>query len=291
MATSDNIDAFVDSTDTLQHVKSFSSVSDLSKALLSVISSSSAQAIASHNKFNVALSGGSLPSVLATSLSSLEPNSIDFSRWHVYFADERFVPLTDPESNFKLCTEQFLSKVPIPSDNIHPISLPSTNCLEDCAREYQAMLEEKFGYHSSSEAHPIFDLILLGMGPDGHTASLFPFSSELGEVHKWVAPVKKAPKPPPERITLTFPILNRANRVVFVVTGEGKGEVLKRVVEDGEDSFGRKGELPARMVSPGTGKLWWFVDDAAAGKLTKKTSRTVDDIIFEEKKVEKHNIV
>jgi len=259
------IDNFLEKSGVLENVKVFESNSDLSSHLADLVIGLSSEAIGHHHKFTIALSGGSLPSLLAPGLIS-KRDSIQFEKWHVYFADERFVPLTDPESNYKLCKDHLFDKVPIPENQIYHIILPPT--VEDAATSYQGVLEKTFGYDSTSEAVPVFDLILLGMGPDGHTASLFPFHPVLVETEKWVAAVKDSPKPPPERITFTLPLLNRAAHLVFVCTGEPKSETLRRILEDNE-SLISKGELPSRLINPASGKLYWFVDSAAASKLTK----------------------
>jgi len=185
-----------------------------------------------------------------------------------FFADERFVPLDDPECNYKLCKDTLLNKVPIPENQIYKIDVSQQ--VEDAARLYQRTLKETFGYFSPKSL-PKFDLILLGMGPDGHTASLFPHHPALKETEHWVLPIKDSPKPPPQRITLTLPILNSAVNVIFVCTGEAKSESLKGVLES-KDSDVDKYQYPSRLIIPASNNLFWYVDIGAASKLTKKTS-------------------
>nr|KAF6478901.1 hypothetical protein HJG59_000124 [Molossus molossus] len=150
-----------------------------------------------------------------------------------------------------------LSKLPIPDSQVITINpqLP----VEEAAEDYAKKLRKAF----QGDSIPVFDLLILGVGPDGHTCSLFPDHPLLQEREKIVAPISDSPKPPPQRVTLTLPVLNAARNVIFVATGEGKAAVLKRILENKEDSL-----LPAALVQPHTGKLCWFLDEAAAGLLT-----------------------
>ena len=174
----------------------------------------------------------------------------------VYYADERVVPLDHPDSNHLLCKTEFYSKVPIPEGNIHPINTDYLDDLEELCDAYEKDLILQFASKDSAR-FPIFDLILLGMGPDGHTCSLFPGHELLIEEDRWVAYLEDSPKPPPKRVTLTFPVLNHAARVAFVATGEGKKDMLATILDRPEQG------LPCSRVRP-LGTLSWFVDDAAA---------------------------
>jgi 6-phosphogluconolactonase len=177
----------------------------------------------------------------------------------VFYVDERAVPLDDPDSNHNACTKAFFSKVPIPEENIHTIDRSLLEDLEELSDAYEQVLIREFAMKASAR-FPVFDLILLGMGPDGHTASLFPDHSLLLENDRWVAPIEDSPKPPPKRITLTFPVINHAAKVVFVTAGKEKKEALKAVL----DLPGMEGsKLPASRVKPVSGQLFWFVDDEA----------------------------
>ncbi|KAH0508382.1 6-phosphogluconolactonase [Microtus ochrogaster] len=149
-----------------------------------------------------------------------------------------------------------LSKLPIPDSQVLTVNpaLP----VEDAAEDYAGKLRQAF----QGDTVPVFDLLILGVGPDGHTCSLFPGHPLLQEQEKIVAPISDSPKPPPQRVTLTLPVLNAAQSIIFVATGEGKAAVLKRILEDKDSS------LPATMVQPRTGALCWFLDEAAARLLS-----------------------
>jgi len=177
---------------------------------------------------------------------------------HVYYVDERVVPLDHPDSNHLLCTEHLFSKVPIPRDNIHSIDPALLDDLDELADTYEKELIHEFA-NKDAARFPVFDLILLGMGPDGHTASLFPEHELLAEEDRWVAYIEDSPKPPSKRITFTFPVINHAARVAFVAAGADKAPMLKMVLDEPERG------LPASRVKPvHPGHLYWFVDDAAA---------------------------
>lgn len=179
----------------------------------------------------------------------------------VFYADERVVPLDHPDSNHLACTNLLFSKVPIPSENIHAIDPTLLNDLEELSDAYEKELIREFAQKDSAR-FPIFDLVLLGMGPDGHTASLFPGHALLTEEDRWVAYIEDSPKPPPKRITLTYPVINHASRVVFVAAGKEKVDTLSSVLDHPEAG------LPSARVKPVfPGQLYWFVDNAAAEKV------------------------
>ncbi|KAF8898499.1 6-phosphogluconolactonase [Infundibulicybe gibba] len=205
--------------------------------------------------FTVALSGGSLPKMLKGLIGN---PAAKWDKWQVFYVDERAVPLDHPDSNHLSCTTNLFSKVPIPVENIHAIDVNLLNNLEELADAYEKQLIHEFAQKDSAR-FPVFDLILLGMGPDGHTASLFPKHELLAEEDRWVAFVEDSPKPPPKRITFTYPVINHASRVVFVAAGKEKAEMLSRVLDTPEEG------LPASRVRPVfPGQLYWFVDVAAA---------------------------
>ncbi len=221
------------------------------------------QAMATRGRFTVALSGGSLPGIISSPLMVEALHSqMDWSAWHVFWADERCVPLEHPDSNYRLAREQLFDHVNIPANQIYPINetLPPT----EAAAAYQEIMAQVF---QPSGPYPRFDLILLGMGEDGHTASLFPRHPLLAETGRWVAPIFDSPKPPPQRITLTLPVINHAEHVMFVTTGASKANLLPPALNATTDP----GLIPAQMVQPLNGQLTWFVDEAAA-QLLKSSS-------------------
>jgi len=233
---------------------------DISLAVASRVAELAEQAVRERRRFTVALSGGSLMNILGPPLVSDPLRSrIDWTAWEVFWADERCVPLESPESNFAAAKRVLFDHVPIPREQIHALE----DSLEPAAAAaaYQARLKEVF--QPDAGQLPRFDLVLLGMGEDGHTASLFPGHELLDEEHEWVAPVFDAPKPPAERITLTLPVINHAREVIFVVAGEGKAHPLQAVF-DAQNSGQRP---PATLVNQTSGSVTWFVDQAAAKNL------------------------
>ncbi len=238
----------------------FSTSQELGQAAAIHVSHLSEQAIAAQGRFTVALSGGSLPKLLCPPLVA-EPlrTQIDWSAWYVFWADERCVPLTDAESNYRLAREYLFEHVNIPPGQIY--ALADSLDPAAAAAAYQTSLTQVF--QAEAGQLPRFDLILLGMGEDGHTASLFPGHPLLQETERWVAPIFDSPKPPPERITLTLPVIKNARQVAFVAAGAGKADILSRVL--GTDASSDL--LPAQMVQPVEGELHWFVDEAAAADL------------------------
>ncbi len=208
-------------------------------------------------RFCIALSGGSLVDTLVMALDEYFPiDGVDWSTWHVFWADERWVPWHNPESNFRAAHQRFLSRVPIPETQIYAVD--TTQPLDECAQQYASTLKKVL--RPALDDYPQFDLILLGIGLDGHTASLFPGHAVLQETRMWVSSVANAPKPPPQRITLTLPVINRARHVAWVVNGSGKADIVARLFNPSS----RAEALPAGRVSPLNGKTRWFLDQAAA---------------------------
>lgn len=176
----------------------------------------------------------------------------------VFFADERAVPLDSEDSNYKLCNEHFFSKVSIPAEKIHTIDESLISDPQELSDSYEQELVKVFANKSSVKT-PVFDLLLLGMGPDGHTCSLFPGHALLNETTGWVAPITDSPKPPPVRITLLLPVVTHAHKIAYVVAGAEKKDILKTVLEDPDQG------LPCSLVNVGGGeKVFWFVDHDAA---------------------------
>jgi len=216
--------------------------------------------IAKRGRFTIVLSGGSTPKSMYQLIAANASSSLPWNKIFFFWGDERHVPPTDPESNYRMAQESLLSKVPVPPDNVFRV--PSENPDASAAAESYEKTISKFFSLKPGE-FPRFDLILLGMGPDGHTASLFPESPALQEksrlvVSNWVEKLNTS------RITLTLPVLNAARRIAFLVSGADKAAVLHEVLEG--KAPGEK--YPSKLVQPTDGKLVWFVDRAAASDLT-----------------------
>eukprot|EP00055_Hartaetosiga_balthica_P018004 m.126724 g.126724 ORF g.126724 m.126724 type:complete len:240 (-) comp9436_c0_seq1:1157-1876(-) len=225
----------------------------LASALAKFVGEVSQAAVEDHGYFSVAFSGGSLPKILTSGMGDI--SGMDASKWKVFFADERCVPLDDDDSNYKAVFNDCLSKLNVEADNIFTIDSDVDSAT--AAKKYEEILVKELG------DSPSFDLILLGMGPDGHTCSLFPGHPLLDEKDRIVAHIDDSPKPPPSRITLTYPTLAQSKAVVFVCAGEGKATILQQVfAEDVRDEE----KLPAARVTS-KGDITWFMDEPAASLL------------------------
>ncbi len=206
---------------------------------------------AAANPFRIAVSGGTTPRFLYEALaSSTYRDHIDWTGWHLFFGDERAIPPDEPRSNYRLLHDALLSKVRVPAAQVHRMEAERAD-LDAAAAAYATLLENEAG------APPRLDVVLLGVGEDGHTASLFPGTPALAITDAWVAR-GRAPTEPVDRITLTLPVLNAADNVAFLVTGPGKADALRGVIE---------GSVPAALVRPRDGRLLWFLDAAAARSL------------------------
>ena len=238
----------------------YPSLEELASFAAGLAAGLAAEAMAERGRFCVALSGGSVIRVISPQLTA-EPlrTDINWSGWHVFWADERCVSPFSPESNYGVAEQLLFRHVPIPRGQIY--ALDDTLGASDAARAYESVLSRVF--RTGPARLPRFDLILLGIGEDGHTASLFPGHPLLEERDRWVAPVLDAPKPPRERITLTLPVINNARHVLFVVAGAGKKAILSEVFGSGVHRPG----LPAERIILSDGYLRWLVDAAAAGDL------------------------
>jgi 6-phosphogluconolactonase len=212
-------------------------------------------AVQERGRFAVALSGGNTPRSVYSLLAS-EHKQLPWERIHVFFGDERHVPPDHPDSNFRMANESFLSKVPIPEKNIHRIRAELD--VETAVTEYDQQLHDFF--RLVDHDWPRFDLIFLGIGEDGHTASLFPGSKALAEASRRVA-ANWVEKFKTFRITLTFPVLNDASEVVFLVSGGSKARILSEILNPGAQKY------PAQSVQPENGKLLWLVDEDAGSLL------------------------
>jgi 6-phosphogluconolactonase len=218
------------------------------------------EAVLAHGRFIVALSGGSTPKRMFQLLAEPErAAAVDWPRVHLFWGDERPVPPDQADSNYRMTNEALLSKLPAPGPTVSRIEAERADRAA-AASEYEALIARTFGV-PADKTPPSFDLIFLGMGPDGHTASLFPHTSALGEIKRWVVP-NFVPKFNAERVTFTYPLINHAAEVIFLAAGADKAAVLAEVI-DGPPEPQR---LPSQAVRP-TGRLRWFVDQAAATKL------------------------
>lgn len=216
------------------------------------------ESIVTHGRFIIALSGGGTPKQTYTLLGR-EPyrDQIDWALVEVFWSDERCVPAESEDSSYRMAMEAFLSNVPIPASQIHRV--PADAADRDAASlAYTREMQSVFG----TDSVPAFDLIQLGMGPEAHTASLFPHQSSLHERERLVMPVT-VPKPPPPRLTFTPVLLNAATRVLFLVTGRDKAEAIQAVLEGDY----QPDEYPAQVVRPPKGFVTWMLDDAAASRL------------------------
>lgn len=217
--------------------------------------------------FTVVVSGGSLIKSLRKLAESPYVDSVDWSKWHIFWVDERVVPKDHPDSNYKLTYDGLLSKVTIPSDNVHAINdiLSAEAAAEDYETRLRDLVKIKVLNISETTGFPKFDAMLLGMGPDGHLASLFPGHPLVKENKKWVTFITDSPKPPSERITFTFPVINSSANIALVICGAGKAPIVNAAL--GEKGEKNEDVLPVQMVSLNEGELNWFLDKEAASKL------------------------
>lgn len=226
-----------------------------------IIDDVGAQAIKNRGRFLLALSGGNTPELLYRKLSSgSRMDRLDWSRTHFLFSDERCVPPDHPDSNFCLADRALFRPLSIHPDQIHRMVGEDPDP-ERAANNYEHEIRRIIG--NASIDWPCLDLVLLGIGTDGHTASLFPGTSAVEEHNRWVAQ-GQAPSGPTARLTLTLGVLNRASVILFLVTGSQKAAIVKTVLEPGRES-GRR--VPAGLVKPEQGRLIWLLDIAAAAEL------------------------
>ncbi|KAF7830767.1 putative 6-phosphogluconolactonase 4, chloroplastic [Senna tora] len=237
---------------------------DLAVSLAKYVADLSNKFTKERGAFTLVLSGGSLMDHMRKLVEPPYLDTLEWSKWHVFWVDERVVPKTHEDSNYKLAYDGFLSKVPIPPGNVYAIN--DALSAEGAADDYETCLKHLVKTNviavSSVSGFPKFDLMLLGMGPDGHIASLFPGHPLLKENKKWVAFIKDSPKPPPERITFTFPVINSSAYNALVVSGAGKADTVHSALGATKNSD----KLPVQLVSA-EDELKWFLDKAAASKL------------------------
>lgn len=219
------------------------------------------QAVTARGVARVAISGGSTPKAMFALLADpSQPfvGSIPWSRLHLYWVDERCVPPTDDESNFRMTNEVMLSKVPLPSEQVH--RMEGELDPEEAANRYESVLRNSMRLEGAES--PAFDLLLLGMGDDGHTASLFPHTAALEEIVRLTV-ANHVPQKNTWRLTLTASVINQARQVCFLIEGSAKSEVLAEVLTGPRDPD----RLPAQLIRPSNGKLRFLLDSAAASAL------------------------
>ena len=225
---------------------------ELFEAAAAEFAARASQAVRASGRFTVALSGGSTPKALYSLLAT--KSNIPWDKIYFFWGDERHVPPDHPESNYRMANEALLSKVPVRPENIFRIHAEENDAAA-AALQYEQALRDSF--HLSPGQFPRFDLILLGTGPDGHTASLFPGTAALNETQRLVV-ANWVPKFNTHRITFTFPVLNAAACVIFLASGPDKAAILHEILEN------RAADLPSQRVQPTNGKLIWMVDEPAA---------------------------
>ncbi len=233
-------------------VCTYADYEDLSRAAADLFERLADKAIRDRGRFDVVLSGGHTP--IRTYELLAGRNRLDWGRVHVFWSDERCVPPEDPRSNAGIARKKFLDHVPIPPSQIHPIDC-ATSPVEG-SRRYEALLRSLFGRDSHT-----FDLVFLGLGADGHTASLFPGTQAVRETDRWISEIYKEDEGI-YRVSLTAPVINRSSVVAFMVSGASKAEMLRHILTGQPGSE----KLPARLIDPNSygGKLFWLVDKDAA---------------------------
>jgi 6-phosphogluconolactonase len=244
-------------------------IDDLVRIAATGIVDAARASVAARGVFTIALSGGTTPRLLFEMLAEPELSAhAPWSDFQVFWGDERHVPPDHADSNYRMAREALLDRVPIPAPNIHRILAELPNA-KTVALAYADELRHAFDledHPSPRSTLPRFDLILLGMGEDGHTASLFPHSPALHETERWVV-ANPVPKLDTVRITLTLPVINHARRIWFMITGGSKASVLQRVL----DGPSQPEELPSQLINPTDGELLYLLDTTAAVDLGRST--------------------
>ncbi len=237
-----------------------SDLTDLSQQAASRFADVARQAVANQGQFNVCLSGGTTPRETYALLAS-EPlrDEVPWPRVYIFWGDERCIPLDHPDNHYRMASDILLSKVPLPAQNVHRMR-GETSDPEEAASEYEALLRSFFGL--TAEDVPRFDLILLGMGADGHMASLFPGTGALVETQRLVVS-NYVPKLGATRLTFTVRVLSHAHRIMFLVAGDSKADAVWTVLQGDDD----QPKLPAQLVRPEKGTVLWLVDKAAGSRL------------------------
>lgn len=243
-------------------LRAYSDSGEVANSAAELFVNVAAQSIKARGRFRAALSGGSTPREVYELLATAPFSSrIDWEHVHIFWGDERYVPADDRESNYRMTTEALLRHIPIPPGNLHRVPT-EISPVQECAKEYEKDIRQFFG---DSVTIPEFDLVYLGLGTNGHTASLFPHSTTLKEKSRLVV-ADFVSEVNTWRITMTAPLLNRGRIVAFVITGEQKAQVLREVLLGPRDPE----RLPAQLINP-EGKLLWLVDEPAAALISDTT--------------------
>lgn len=248
-----------------RELRIFDSAEEMAEAGAVLFARLAGEAKAAGRRFSVALSGGSTPrAMLALLKSDAWRSRVDWAAIEFFWSDERAVPPDDPQSNFGMAKSALLDHVPVPPEQIHRMPAEQTP-LVAVADAYAAEIRHTLGVGRART--PRLDLVMLGMGPDGHTASLFPETAALGDRHRLVA-ANHVPTLDAERLTFTPKLINAAAHVLFLVAGEDKAAALREVLE-GER---RPSLYPAQLVAPEDGTLHWYADRAAAARLEERSA-------------------
>jgi 6-phosphogluconolactonase len=247
------------------NIEIFRDMEDLSRAAAVRFTELARERVQQGKVFSAALSGGSTPRTFLETLANPEfSQRIQWGSVHLFQVDERCVPPNHLQSNYRMIHGSLLRPVPSAADNFHRMKAELAD-RDAASAQYESEIREIL---SLAEDHlPSFDLIFLGLGSDGHTASLFPGSAALGEGSKWVCP-NYVEKLQMYRLTLTYPVLNAAREIIFLVAGSGKAEILRRVLEGQRDPE----KLPAQGIQPAEGSVIWYLDREAAHLLRKSHS-------------------
>ncbi|XP_033111003.1 6-phosphogluconolactonase-like [Anneissia japonica] len=231
---------------------------NVASMVCSFIADLSRKTVQEKGAFYIGVSGGSAAKIFCNGLSAI--SDLQWDKWHIYFCDERVVDFNNADSTYKFYKENLIGKVNLPESQLYAIdpSLDLEDIAIDYAKKIDAIPKDKHGL-------PVFDLLILGMGPDGHTCSLFPDHKLLEEKNLTVASISDSPKPPQCRITLTFPVINVSKSALFISMGASKAEMVARILEGNESN-----PLPAARVQLKNGLVHWFLDKAASASLKGK---------------------
>lgn len=237
---------------------------ELVKRALKIVLSRVEEAIAKRGRCTIALAGGSTPKPLYEKLAQ---QNLSWEKIHIFWGDERYVAPDHPDSNEKMAREAWLNHIDIPSENIHPMPTSANDPAADAATHNQELMDF---FQVAPGQIPKFDIVLLGMGDDGHTASLFPFTPALDVGDRLVTVGEKQGEP---RITFTIPLINAAQNILFLIAGTNKQEPLQKIFHEDIDPKA----YPSKLITPDTGSLWWILDADAGAKLSPDTSKSLKE--------------